>query len=279
MNLSGADLSWTNLERADLSNADLTFANLFRVVFGEWHRGLSSRSPVYLKLREHNSGIAASDVVDYDNEKGWRRMYAANLSGANLSYANLTMAEMNHVDLSGAQIREATLSGARLMFANLREANLFESILSPASSHPMDMGANLSAADLTDANLGGCNCSGTDMTAAILHGTAFTTVFTGTKLWAATLSSASLTDNGRHPPIGLTQGQLDQSITPMEGNRPDLEGVMDPETGEQLVWRDVIPHHEKLRRAGHREWESEEDEEEDGGEKEDYEGENEPISS
>ena len=40
IDLSGADLSWTYLEKADLSNVDLTFANLFHAVFYEWRRGL-----------------------------------------------------------------------------------------------------------------------------------------------------------------------------------------------------------------------------------------------
>ena len=72
------------------------------------------------------------------------------------------------------------------------EANPFESNLSFDGSRSLGLGASLMGADLTDANLGGCNCSGTDMTGAILHGTAFATVFTGTKLWAAMLSSANL---------------------------------------------------------------------------------------
>ena len=64
----------------------------------------------------------------------------------------------------------------------------------------------------------------------------------------------------------------------MEGNRPVLEGVVDAQTGGQLVWRDAILHDEKLRRAGHREGSEEDEEEEDGGEEEDNEEEDEPPS-
>ena len=275
IDLNGADLSWVYLEKADLSNADLTFTNLHRAVFYEWRRGSPPpRSTFYLKLRKQNlrqlklwkltlwktnAGMERPPPDNYANEKGWRQMYTANLSGADLSYANLLNARMEHVNLSEAQIREATLSGIWLGFANLHGANLFESDLSSN-----DWGVtNLGGADLTDASLAGSNCSTVLMRGAILHGTSFSNA----KLWATTLSSAKLTDNGQHPSVGLTQEQLDQSITPREGNRPDLNGIVDAKTGEQLVWREAIPHDEKLRRAGLEEQLSEEDTE-DGGEEE-----------
>ena len=253
IDLNGADLSWTYLEKADLSNADLTFANLFRAVFYEWRRGFSPpRSRFYLKLREANPDKERPQPDNYANEKGWRQTYTANLSYANLSYANLSRARMEHVKLSRAQIREANLTGAWLRFANLRGANLFESDLSSRDRLYTD----LMRADLTDASLAGSTCSGVTMSGAILHGTNLARA----KLWAAMLNSAQLTDNGQNPPVGLTQEQLDQSITPREGNRPDLEGVVDAQTGATLVWRDAIPHDEKLRRVGLLE-----EDEEDGG--------------
>ena len=73
------------------------------------------------------------------------------------------------------------------------------------------------------------------------------------------LSSAQLTTDGLRPPVGFTQDQLDQTILPIEGNRPDLEGVMDAVTGKQLVRRDAVPHEDKLRHAGL--WDPEDDEE------------------
>lgn len=262
IDLNGADLSWVYLEKADLSNADLTFTNLHRAVFYEWRRGdppprgllyFSQRKLMPWKLKLWLSKLWKT------NAKGWRRMYTANLSGVNFSYANLSSARMEHVNLSGAQIREATLSGVWLGFANLRRVNLFESDLSSSKWVFTDLGG----ADLTDASLMGSNCSTVLMRGAILHGTSFSNA----KLWATTLSSANLTDNGQHPSVGLTQEQLDQSITPREGNRPDLNGIVDTKTGEQLVWREAIPHDEKLRRAGLEEQFSEEDTE-DGGEEE-----------
>ncbi len=258
IDLNGADLSWVYLEKAYLSNADLTFANLYCSVFYEWRRGFPPPlSPFYLRLHEANLGNERPQPDNYANEKGWRQTYTANLSGANLSYANLSQARMEHVNLSGAQVREANLTGAWLRHANLCGANLFESDLG--------LHTDLSAANLVDASLEGSNCSGVIMRGTILHGTRFA----GTKLWATMLNSAKLTDDGQHPSIGLTQEQLDQTIV-VARNYPDLEGVVDAQTGETLVWRDAITHNEKLRRARHREWGSEEvKEEEDGGEEED----------
>lgn len=280
IDLSGADLSWVYLEKTDLSNADLTFTNLQRAVFYEWRRGgppprglhyFSQRKLMPWKQNLRQLKLQLSKVWktntdmdkplpnNYANAKGWRRMYTANLSGADLSYANLSRARMEHVNLSKAQIREASLSGVWLGFANLRGANFFESDLSSSKWVFTDLGG----ADLTGASLMGSNCTMALMKGTILHGTNFSRA----ELWAATLSSAKLTDNGRRPSIGLTQIQLDQSITPMEGNRPGLEGVVDAKTGEPLVWQEAIPHDEKLRRAGLEEWISEEDAE-DGGEEE-----------
>ncbi len=262
IDLNGADLSWAYLEKAELSNANLTFANLFRAVFYEWRRGFPPpRSPFYLKLQETNPDMERSLPDNYADEKGWRQTYTANLSRADLSYANLSQARMEHVNLSGAQIREANLTGALLGHANLRGADLFESDLSPCDQ----LATDLTRADLTNASLTGSNCSRVQMRGTILHGTGFA----GTKLWATMLNSAELTDNGQHSPVGLTQEQLDQTIV-VARNYPDLEGVVDAQTGETLVWRDAITHNEKLRRARHREWGSEEvKEEEDGGEEED----------
>jgi uncharacterized protein YjbI with pentapeptide repeats len=242
LDLNGADLSRTYLEKADLSNANLTFANLYHAVFYEWRRGYPPpHSPFYRRLRETNPDMDRSLLGNYANEKGWRRTYTANLFGADLSYANLSAARMEHVNLSGTQIREANLTGAWLSHANLRGANMFESDL---SSHGR-LHTDLSGADLSDASLAGCKCSGVMMTGTILCGTRFA----GARLWATMLNSAKLTDNGQHPPVGLTQEQLDQTIV-LAGNHPDLEGVVDAQTGEQLVWRSAIPHSEKLRRAG-----------------------------
>ena len=246
LDLSGADLSRADLEKADLSGADLTFANLYGAVFYKSRLGPAPpRSRFYLRLLKLNPGTARPLRDNYADEEGWRQTYTANLSGADLSYATLSRARMEHVNLSRAEIREATLSGARLGFSTLRGANLFESVLSPLDVLYTD----LSSADLTDANLQNSNCSAVDMTGTVLHGVGFG----GTRLWAATMNSAELTDDGHHPPIGLTQGQLDQTIvTP--GNHPDLKGVVDARTGEALIWRDAIPHDEKYSRVGICEW-------------------------
>lgn len=102
-------------------------------------------------------------------------------------------------DLSIAVLSDLDLSGANLLGADLSGANLISADLS---------GANLINADLSRANL----------------------------LWA-NVSDATFTEkNSRFDVRGLTQAQLDQAVAAPD-NPPELEGVLDAETGEPLVWR------------------------------------------
>jgi len=108
-NLSGADLSDTNLRYANLSSADLRYANL------------SSADLCYANLR-------GADLSDAD-------LCYANLSSADLRYANLSSADLcyanlSSADLSGADLRDANLSGADLRDANLSDV---EGLLNPVT--------------------------------------------------------------------------------------------------------------------------------------------------
>ena len=130
--------------------------------------------------------------------------YWLNLSGANLQYANLQGANLSSSDLPTVQDdvwpnRTFTdLSGAHFFDANLELAILKK-------------------ADLSGAYLFGANLSGVD--------------FTGTNLSGARLSL----DNGSDSVTGLTQSQLDSARADPD-NPPNLEGVVDAETGKPLVW-------------------------------------------
>ena len=91
LDLSGADLSWTYLEKADLSSANLTFANLFRAVFYDRLRSFPPpRSSFCLRQPEANPSKGRRLPDGYTEANDWRLTYSANLSGADLSYANLS---------------------------------------------------------------------------------------------------------------------------------------------------------------------------------------------
>lgn len=103
--------------------------------------------------------------------------------------------------------------GGRFVAANLRRTNL--------------SGAWLSGADLTNANL----------SRSILHGAEFWGAnLTGANFLGADISGAIFSDRLEGPVIGLTQAQIDSAMADPD-DPPILDGVLDAETGEPLVWR------------------------------------------
>ena len=133
--LRGADLSRTDLHRANFSVADLIDANL--------HRANLSYAYLYrANLRRTN--LSHTDLS------------CANLHRANLSYAYLHRANLHRTNLSHTDFSHADLSGADLSYADFYHADF---------SH-----ADLSGADLSRANLLGANFSGADLSRANLRG-------------------------------------------------------------------------------------------------------------
>ena len=164
------------------------------------------------------------DVSSWDSPN----LYGADLRGANLDNVNLYLAEISRADLSGASISRANLSGAGLMHTNLSGAGLYGANLSDAVLNNANLSdAVLDNANLSDASLGDANLSGAHLRQANLSDTVLdNTNLTGVRL---TLGRGSLAVNG------LTQAQLDLACADPD-NPPKLDGVLDAETGEQLVW-------------------------------------------
>lgn len=122
-----ADLSWANIDRANLSGANLREANLS-----------------FAHLSETNlSGANLSNAS----------LNFAHLNEANLSGANLDNAKLIKADLSGANLREADLIGAKLESANLSEADLTEANLIKSNL----VQANISNAKISKSNVYGVN--------------------------------------------------------------------------------------------------------------------------
>ena len=131
------------------------------------------------------------------------------LRKANLNRLQVQDAELSHAWLTKADLSRSILPRANLSCVRLRQANLSE--------------AELRRADLSDSNLWGANLSKTILRNANLSGTDF---------WGANAQSSRF----RKPATGLTQAQLDRACADPD-NPPHLDGVLDAETGEQLVWR------------------------------------------
>ena len=139
----------------------------------------------------------------YDADLGGVTLVDANLSGVNLSAAFLIHANLFKVDLSGAHLVGANLSRMNAEQADFSSTKLAHANLSHAYLSRTDLSdAHIDNADLTDAALPGTNLSG-----AIF---AFVT-------------------------RTLTQPQLDMAKADPD-NPPKLNGAVDAETGEPLVW-------------------------------------------
>lgn len=128
----------------------------------------------------------------------------ANLRLVEVADSKLARAWLTKADLSDAILPRANLCKARLRRANLSGARLRRANL----SHANLLGANLSKAILFKADLSGADLGGVDARSA----------------------------RYREPATGLTQTQLDDACA-NPANPPHLDGVLDAETGEQLVWR------------------------------------------
>ena len=147
------------------------------------------------------------------------------IGNVDLSWSRLTGANLSHIWLPpktnfswvreayGANLSQARLNRVNFEFCNFWGIDFSDSLL---------VGANLQCADLrkatlVNATLANADLSETEFRDANLSGTKF-----------------SLDD---HPPArGLTQNQLDTARAAAD-NPPDLEGVLDAKTGNQLVWR------------------------------------------
>ena len=164
------------------------------------------RNPSWSEILNEDAA-AVMDAIGDRRERHLRlerdAEYWLNLSGANLRNANLQGANLSSSDLPTVKDdvwpnRTFTdLSGAHFFDANLESANL--------------KNADLSGTDLT-----GTNLSGVDLTGTNLSGTKFSF-------------------NGEYLAMGLAQSQLDDAQADPD-NPPNLEGVVDAETGKPLVW-------------------------------------------
>ena len=213
--LSDLNLSNASLNGADLPNANLMGANLSRAML--LMANLTGGNIVGANLSE--AWLAGADLSDarlHSANFSDAQLPGADLSRANLSEATLLRANLSDADLSHSILLRATLSGADLSRAKLPRTSLTETNLS---------GADLRDASLRHAELSSCNLSGADLSRADLSGARFTS-----------LVRYGAKDCRSNPAIGLTQSQLDKACAD-EGNAPDLEGVVDAETGVPLVWR------------------------------------------
>ena len=150
-------------------------------------------------------------------------LHGARLHGARLDSANLSQAKLWDADLSSPE--DDPINRTRLDDANLARANLIRTQLKGADL----TGARLQKALLLRANLSGTRLVVADLSGAQLHGANLTGAILG--------DGGTWNDkDGQAISIRLTQRQLDQACGDPE-DPPALNGVVDSETGELLVWQ------------------------------------------
>ena len=168
---------------------------------------------------EQDEQTLRADVQDIMQAIGSRNLACISLERGEDFKLYLRGADMGHLQvraarLSGGWLTKANLSGAVLPHADLSSARLRQANLSAAQFRHADLsdakfwGADLSRAILYDANLSGADLCGVDANSPVY----------------------------KEPVHGLTQAQLDEAWADSD-NPPKLDGVLDAETGEQLIWR------------------------------------------
>ena len=176
--------------------------------------------PIYgLRVREDVQAImtAVGERSEAQIAIEEEKEYRLDLIGADLKFVWLFDAVLGNVDLLKADLTNAVLIGAKLTGAKLTGANLGD--------------ANLKSVRLFDVNLGSVNLSGANLKSVRLF---------DVNLEDALLIHTNLSGADLKGCAGLTQEQLNEAVADLD-NPPKLEGVVDANTGEPLVWRGATP--------------------------------------
>lgn len=213
---------------------------------------------ILLQLTEDEQAIfdafnsrSSSQIQAEENEDYLLDLTSLNLCNFDLHGGKIINMDLSNTDLSGSSLRGSTfrrtnfrntkLNGAslggsvfiapkdhdnRIESAPLRliEANLFDVSLNNAYLFGAQlMNAQLKHASLKNAHLAGANVTGANFEGANISGARFSE------------KPARL----QHCTVGLTQNQLDQTWRSV-AKAPFLDGVVDAETDEPLVWRGKV---------------------------------------
>ena len=207
---------------------------------------LAWRSETVIALEEESASVLDLRGADLRGLHLWgAKLCKANLDGArlqgsNLTDANLSQSSLEGADLSKSEIIMANLSGARMRRVVLIDTMLMDADLSRTSMWDTDLsGARLLSANVSDAmllntNLSRAHLMGIDLSGTDLLGVNLTGAFFANPSADDSVDGMLITSDA--PVRGLTQHSLD-SAQADQNNAPKLEGVLDAETGEQLVWR------------------------------------------
>jgi len=173
------------------------------------------------------TAIGSRDDARIPLEQGKLNLRYIKLPGLALHSANLSSVDFHDADLSRASLSGSNLQGAALVNVNLSRANLYQTDLSRTMPWEADLSQSfLLKADLSHAFLQGADLSEANLALADLS---------NAMIKSANLSGTNFGGTEDGPAVGLTQSQLDEALAD-PGSPPQLEGIVDAETGHPLVW-------------------------------------------
>ena len=211
VDLSGANLSGSNLRQIDLTGADLTGANLTWVAFNE-----AKLTGACLRRADMGNAMLTNSQLS-----------GANLSGANLTKADLRLTLLQEAELNWAMLTEADLTSADLQHSTLDQINLERAKLTSVNLVGAElMEANLRQANLTGANLTGANLRESHLEDANLRNAILANAnLTEANLLNACLRSANLTGADLHRTMLAGTDLSDAILDRADLSRADLEGA------------------------------------------------------
>ena len=172
-----------------------------------------------------------------------------NLSNIHLRRVDMSKADLSFVNMSNTEFRDPNIAGARFENADLSRTSweggtLEGTVLSHADlSNARMLETNLSNADLAGADLSGVifeevDLSGASLRDANLSGTCFSLGnYRGALFSRKGIEQFVPEVEGFYVGVrNLTQAQIDQARADPK-NPPQLEGVVDGNTGKPLVWQ------------------------------------------
>lgn len=207
-----------------------------------------------IKLNEDEQAIfdifksRNTEQLDAEEKEG----YLLDLTGLNLRNTDLHQGKFINMDLSGTDMSESSLWGSTFRQTNFRNTIMNRAELGGSVFDvPKDQKDNMVSvpllfidANLFDVTLDNANLTGAQLTNARLENTSLQNarlagaIVTDANFESANISGARFVEQPTrltNCAIGLTQSQLDQTIR-TTSRAPFLDGLMDDQTGEPLVW-------------------------------------------
>ena len=174
--------------------------------------------------------------------------FTVDLSGSFLDGCVLSNVNLSDVNLYGASLNVCDLSGSILNGANLKNAHLSRATLTRCKFNGMTMektdfscvsgdGVNFPGVFFWESDFSGATWTNVNFKGATFAGCNFKeSSLTGADITGAYFHTDSKEIGAQSEKYGLTQGQLDEACSdPL--NPPQLNGLLDAETHEPLVWR------------------------------------------